>query len=128
MGDRVKKAGDGIADLWRAKVSVVCLEEQQQDLSEFMQHVNGIVSSLKQQFGSLIDDVKGHFQTATQLVGRSTAEQMNSLRAKYEDDRTKVDSLHNQMQDFVLKQKISLDRMAGEVNETKETANNAMKD
>lgn len=121
MDHRTKKAGEGIADLWRAKVSVACLEEQQQDLSEFMQHVNGIVSSLKQQFGSLIDDVKAHFETATQLVGRSTAEQMNVMRTKYQDDLHRVDTLRNEMSHFVSTQKVSLEEMGSEVKSTRET-------
>jgi len=128
MDDSVKKASEDIADLWRAKVSIACLEEQQVDLSEFMQHVNGIVSSLKQQFGSLIDDVKAHFETATQLVGRSTAEQMNVMRTKYQDDLQRVDGLRKEMEEFVSSQKVTLEMMDDEVKSTRETTSSTLKD
>lgn len=128
MDDNVKRASEGIADLWRAKVSIACLEEQQSDLSEFMQHVNGIVSSLKQQFGSLIDDVKAHFETATQLVGRSTAEQMNVMRTKYQDDLQRVDGLRTEMEKFVSSQKVTLEMMDVEVKSTRETTSSTLND
>lgn len=101
MDRRVDESANGIADLWRSKASVTCVEEQQLDLTEFMRHVNSVVSSLKQQFGSLVDDVKGHFQTATQIVGKSTAQQMDTIRGQYEEDIHRIDTVRREIEEFV---------------------------
>lgn len=101
MDQRVDAGANGIADLWRSKASVACVEEQQSDLTEFMRHVNSVVSSLKQQFGSLVDDVKAHFETATKIVGQSTAKQMDSMRSQYEEDVQRIDNVRREIEEFV---------------------------
>mmetsp|Transcript_61162 Transcript_61162/g.115338 ORF Transcript_61162/g.115338 Transcript_61162/m.115338 type:complete len:616 (-) Transcript_61162:36-1883(-) len=101
MDRRVDSNNSGINDLWRSKASVTCVEEQQQDLTEFMRHVNSVVSSLKQQFGSLVDDVKGHFETATKIVGQSTSFQIDAMRHKYEEDVQRIDGVRRDIEEFV---------------------------
>lgn len=93
-----------------------------------MRHVNGIVSSLKQQFGSLIYDVKAHFETATQVVGMSTATQMDTMRTQYENDMQRVDTLRNEIEEFVRDQKSVLENLSGSLESTRETANAAISD
>lgn len=104
MDVRVQENNCSIEDIWRSKASVSCVEEQQQDLTEFMRHVNSVVSALKQQFGSLVDDVKAHFETATKTVGQSTAFQMDNMRKKYEEDVKRIDGVRHDIEEFVQQQ------------------------
>lgn len=126
MDSRVTSSCEGIADLHRAKASVNCLEELQSDMTEFMRHVNGVVSSLKLQFGSLVHDVKGHFETATQVVGRSTAEQMDTMRSRYQQDIRRVDVLRKEIEEFVSNSKGGLVKFATELEDTKEASQAAV--
>merc|ERR1719181_1216693 len=128
MEKRVNSNCEGVADLWRTRASVQVVEEQQRDLAQFMQHVNTIVSSLKQQFGSLVDDVKAHFDTAQKTIGRSAAEQMNTMRIRYQDDTRRVDSLKKEIENFVLDQKSGLQQTRAEMEDLRSTANSAIND
>lgn len=101
MNIRVGKADDNIADLWRSKAAVSCLEEQQQDLTEFMRHVNATVASLRNQFGSLIDDVKSHFQEAAFVVGTTTAKQIEVMRSQCSAEIRKIDEVTEKMDRFM---------------------------
>jgi len=121
MNARVDKASDDIADIWRSKASVNCLEEQQQDLTEFMRHVNATVSALKQQFGSLVDDVKAHFEKAAHVVGTSTAKQMDAMRSQYNVEVSRVDVMHEDMDKFLNKQRKAQRDLSVEVSQTNST-------
>lgn len=101
MNIRVGRADDNIADLWRSKAAVSCLEEQQQDLTEFMRHVNATVASLRNQFGSLIDDVKSHFQEAAFVVGTTTAKQIEVMRSQCSAEIRKIDEVTEKMDRFM---------------------------
>merc|ERR1712113_1227109 len=111
VGNSVGEIVQGVADLWRAKASVVCVEEQQQEFSEFARQVNTHVSGLRQQFGSLVDDVKAHFQTAAHVVGTSTAKQMDDMREHYQEEVQRVDTVLAEIADFVETQKGSQTQM-----------------
>jgi len=128
MDKSVKQSAEGIADLERSKVSVRCLEEQQRDSSEFMLHVNSTVSMLKQQFGSLADDVKAHFETATEVVGRSTATQIQNMRAQYDEDIQRIDVMRNHVDEFASSQKAIVDKLEYDLDTTRETSNVAITD
>mmetsp|Transcript_30352 Transcript_30352/g.77185 ORF Transcript_30352/g.77185 Transcript_30352/m.77185 type:complete len:588 (-) Transcript_30352:45-1808(-) len=95
---------NSITDLWRMKVDVNLVEEQQQEFSEFARGVDAHVSGLGQQFGSLVDEVKAHFQTAAHVVGTSTAQQMDEMRAKYKEDVNRVDVVLAEMKEFMATQ------------------------
>jgi len=118
----VNSASEEIADLWRAKVSVNCLEEQQADLSTHMNHVNGTVSSLKLQFGSLIDDVKAHFETASHIVGRTSADQIDLMRTRYQEDIGRSDILRDEIEEFVRRQTAGFESMTCELASAQESA------
>lgn len=81
---------EAVNDLHISKASVKCVEQQQQEFQEFSRNLLAQTSSLKQQFGSLISDVKAHFETAAQVVGSTTAKQMDEMRARYQEDTTRV--------------------------------------
>merc|ERR1740122_54270 len=115
MGKQVEEITDGVEDLWRSKASVVCLEEQQMDLTEFMRHVNSTISALKQQFGSLVDDVKAHHDTALQVVGQSTAQQIDAMRAKYEAKTQRLDTAWQEIEQFMILQKEGQAKVMSEV-------------
>jgi len=100
MNLRVCQADENIADLWRSKAGVSCLEEQQQDLTEFMRHVNATVSSLRHQFGSLIEDVKKHFQEAANVVATTTSKQIEDMRSQCSAELLKVDIVSEKMERF----------------------------
>lgn len=122
MDGKVNKSCEDVADLWREKAPVTCLEEQQQDLTEFMKHVNSIASSLKQQFGTLVDDVKAHFETASQVVGKSTADQIDVLRREYEQDLKRINDLRDLLEDCARKQVDGQVKLASDLQSTRETA------
>eukprot|EP00427_Karlodinium_veneficum_P025436 CAMPEP_0169112086 /NCGR_PEP_ID=MMETSP1015-20121227/27439_1 /TAXON_ID=342587 /ORGANISM="Karlodinium micrum, Strain CCMP2283" /LENGTH=575 /DNA_ID=CAMNT_0009174083 /DNA_START=78 /DNA_END=1805 /DNA_ORIENTATION=- len=128
MVGRVNNSCEGVADLWRAKASVSCLEEQQQDLEEFMRHTNATVASLKQQFGSLVDDVKSHFETATKVVGKSTAQQMEAIRGQYQQDLARLDRMATEMEDLVSKQKTFQETLQSAFESTRDTTESALED
>merc|ERR1719162_660669 len=105
MAQSVEEAVAGVADLWRSKASVGCVEEQQQEFSEFARQVSAHVSGLRQQFGSLVDDVKAHFQTAARVVATSTSQQMDQMRNQYKSEVGRMDDVLNQMEHFMASQK-----------------------
>jgi len=91
MDADVGQAVNGVKDLWHSKASVTQVQEQQQEFSEFAQALNGQVSGLRQQFGGLVTDVKAHFQTAAEVVGASTAKQLEEMRTQYQEAIYRVD-------------------------------------
>jgi hypothetical protein len=121
MQDRVQAADDNIADIWRSKASVANLERQQQELSEFMNFVNTTVSSLKKQFGSLIDDVKNHFQEAVNVVGITTEKQIEDMRHQCMVELQRVDQVQEEIRLFVDKSKDSHNAMSAEVGSVRDS-------
>mmetsp|Transcript_54252 Transcript_54252/g.86247 ORF Transcript_54252/g.86247 Transcript_54252/m.86247 type:complete len:499 (-) Transcript_54252:16-1512(-) len=101
MSQRVCQADANIADLWRSKAAVSCLEEQQQDLHEFMRHVNATVSSLRHQFGTLVDDVKSHFQEAAKVVGTTTSKQIEDMRSQCSAELLRIDEVAEKIERFM---------------------------
>lgn len=92
-------------DLQRSKASIVVVEEQQQEGAEFTRQITAQVGGLKQQFGSLIDDVKAHFHTALEAVGTSTARQMQDMRAKYQDEARSINRVTAEIDAFLEEQR-----------------------
>lgn len=122
VGNSVGDIVNGVADLWSAKASVGCVEEQQQEFSEFARQVNTHVSGLRQQFGSLVDDVKAHFQTAAHVVGTSTAKQMDDMREHYQEEVQRVDTVLGEIADFVEIQKEQQTKMKTVISDIQEAA------
>jgi len=92
-------------DLQRSKASIVVVEEQQQENAEFTRQMTAQVGALKQQFGSLIDDVKAHFHTALEAVGTSTAQQMDYMRAKYQAETKRISGIISDLDKFLEQQR-----------------------
>lgn len=126
MGSRVDNSCEGVADLWRAKASINCLSEQQQDLEEFMRHTNATVAALKQQFGSLVDDVKAHFETATMVVGKSTAQQMEAIRGQYQQDLERFNRMASEMANLENNQRTFQQTLESGVESTRKTTESAL--
>lgn len=97
----IDKAQWDIADIWRSKASVNSLEEQTADLKNFMNHVDAHVASLRMQFGTLVDDVKKHFEDAVTIVSRSTSQQTSALREQYDKDMKRIDKVQCQLEEHV---------------------------
>jgi len=123
MGKSVRTADESIADIWRSKASVGNLEAQQADLAEFMRHVNATVSSLKLQFGSLVQDVKSHFQEAADVVGTTTAIQMDAMRSQYKEELHRVDIVQSDIKLFVNKTEDHQQDMMDKVTQIRNSAN-----
>lgn len=101
----VAEAKAGVLDLWRAKVDVQCVEEQQQEFSEFARRVDAHVTSSSVQFGNMVDDVKAHFQTAADVVGNITAQQIREMHAKYKEETKKANVVLDSLDSFPRRQK-----------------------
>jgi len=101
----VEEAKQGVVDLWRAKVNVNLVEEQQQEFSEFARRVDAHVAGLGQQFGNLVDDVKAHFQTAADVVGHTTAQQIQEMREKYKEEVKRADVVLENLDSFPRRQR-----------------------
>jgi len=111
-----------ICDLWRSKASVGNLEAQQSDLSEFMRHTNSTVSALKQQFGSLTEDVKSHFHEAANVVSVTTSIQIEDMRSQYKDEVNSINEVHNHIKSFCQKASEDQRSIEAEVMSIKDAA------
>jgi DNA-binding ferritin-like protein len=120
MNQHVRQASEDIADIWRSKADVSCLEEQQQDLTEFMRHVNATVSSLRQQFGSLIDDVKSHFEVSANVVGTTTAKQIEDMRTECKKELKRVDEAVVKIDEFMRSTQDYQETLQSQVEEDQE--------
>lgn len=94
----------GVADLWRTKATVTAMEEQQQTFVEHQRNVNAMVAQLKAQLAGIVNDVKGHFQTAADVVNTTTARQIQDMREKYLLEIGRVDSIMKDNAGFGQKQ------------------------
>ncbi|CAJ1340514.1 unnamed protein product, partial [Effrenium voratum] len=84
---------EGIADLWRAKATVASVQEQQDTFAEFSRSLTDAVESLRLQLGSVVGEVKEHFQTAAQVMSASTSKQIASMRSQYAHDTGRMDDI-----------------------------------
>jgi len=122
----VAQAVKGVKDLWRSKASVTCVEEQQQEFAEFAQQLNAHVSGLRYQFGGLVEDVKQHFQTAADVVGTSTAKQMDAMRVQYGLDTARVDKKMIDMDNLVAEQRKVEAKMNNEISDVRQHSEREM--
>jgi hypothetical protein len=113
-------------DLQRSKASIVVVEEQQQENAEFTRQMTAQVGALKQQFGSLIDDVKAHFHTALEAVGTSTARQMEDMRAKYQDEARSINRVTADIDAFLEEQRGAQTALKDEVAEARKDARSSI--
>lgn len=87
---------ESVADLWRAKASASSVEEQQQTFMEFQRNLNDAVASLRLRVNSVVDEVKGHFQTAVRVISTSTSKQIDTMRTQYAEDIGRMDEVMQQ--------------------------------
>jgi hypothetical protein len=113
-------------DLQRSKASIVVVEEQQQENAEFTRQITAQVGGLKQQFGSLIDDVKAHFHTALEAVGTSTARQMEGMQAKYQDEARSINRVTADIDAFLEEQRGAQTALKDEVAEARKDARSSI--
>jgi len=122
----VAQAVKGVKDLWHSKASVSGVEEQQQEFAEFAQQLNGHVSGLRHQFGGLVADLKQHFQTAADVVGTSTAKQMDAMRVQYGLDSVRVDKKMTDIDSFVAEQRQAEAKMNSEISDARDDTEREM--
>jgi chromosome segregation ATPase len=88
-------------ELDQTKASVACIDKQQQEFSDFAHQVSDQVGVLRQQFGTLVDDVKAHFETASKVVATSTAKQVADMRESYRSEVARMDTALNDIESFL---------------------------
>merc|ERR1719221_204616 len=115
MSQRVDECVDIVSDLQRSKASVICMEELQQDLTEFIRHMSMTVSSLKAQSSTLVEDVKEHMQTAAKVAGMSVAKQMDAMREEYQREVNRIDKIRRELDDFTEHEKQQLSALRAEI-------------
>ncbi|CAE7362795.1 unnamed protein product [Symbiodinium natans] len=87
---------ESVADLWRAKASAASVEEQQQTFIEFQRNLSDAVAALRLRVDHVVDEVKGHFQTAVRVISTSTSKQISSMRTQYSEDIGRLDEVMQQ--------------------------------
>eukprot|EP00811_Abedinium_folium_P024911 NODE_3505_length_2026_cov_7.953660.p1 GENE.NODE_3505_length_2026_cov_7.953660~~NODE_3505_length_2026_cov_7.953660.p1 ORF type:complete len:575 (-),score=100.36 NODE_3505_length_2026_cov_7.953660:181-1905(-) len=107
-----------IVNLQRSKASVECVEEQQRQADGFTRHMAVQLTSLKERFETLVDDLKQHFVTSSEVIGASTGQQMDEFRAKAAEELDRSNAARAEMRDFVTHQRLLQGRLEGEVGET----------
>jgi predicted nucleic acid-binding Zn-ribbon protein len=104
MSKTVMEAITVMDELDLTKASVSCIEKQQQEFSEFAHQVSDHVGVLRQQFGTLVDDVKAHFETASKVVATSTEKQVADMRESYRSEVTRMDTALSNIESFLKSQ------------------------
>lgn len=104
MSKTVMEAITVMDELDLTKASVSCIEKQQQEFSEFAHQVSDHVGVLRQQFGTLVDDVKAHFETASKVVATSTAKQVADMRESYRSEVARMDTVLSEIEAFMASQ------------------------
>eukprot|EP00929_Paragymnodinium_shiwhaense_P009600 TRINITY_DN113830_c0_g1_i1.p1 TRINITY_DN113830_c0_g1~~TRINITY_DN113830_c0_g1_i1.p1 ORF type:complete len:549 (+),score=165.41 TRINITY_DN113830_c0_g1_i1:87-1733(+) len=105
MASHVRQALGGIEDLEKTKATVKVVDEQQREFSEFASKLTAQVLGLRSQFGTLVDDVKAHFETAAKVVASSTAQQLDDLREQHKTQANRMEDVLREMDEFVKAQK-----------------------
>jgi len=83
---------------------------------------------LRQQFGSLVDDVKAHFHTATKVVATSTSEQIDQMRESYKNDTSRMDTTLKEVETFMASQKGTQQAFKNEVEKLTDVAKSEIVD
>jgi len=104
LSTSVAQALDGVTTLEKSKVAVESVAQQQSEFREFASNLEARVSGLSSQFGSMVHDVKAHFETASNTMVQTTAGQMDSLRIIFNEGVRKVDVALKDVSAFLRKQ------------------------
>mmetsp|Transcript_89876 Transcript_89876/g.159907 ORF Transcript_89876/g.159907 Transcript_89876/m.159907 type:complete len:543 (-) Transcript_89876:25-1653(-) len=98
---------DRVEILNRDKAPMTSVETQQQTFVEFARNVDAMVLQLRMQIHTMVDDLKGHFQTAADVVNTATSRQIQDMREKYLNDLEQVKEILAQNAGYAEQQKTS---------------------
>jgi len=79
-----------VTSLSREKASATSVQEQQQTFVEFAQNVDAMVLQLRIQLHNMVNDLKGHFQTAADVVNMTSSRQIQDMRENYHKELEQV--------------------------------------
>jgi len=101
MSDSVCDAVSGVQDLHAGKASIALVMAHQSESLERLGHINEDVDRLRQQFCSLVEDVKAHFHTGADVLQTSVAQQIDSLRGSFVEEVARMDSLQKEVEEII---------------------------
>lgn len=98
---RFEKLEQMVADLQEGKAEAGLLSKLRGDVERMVYEANTSVSSMKQQVGNVVNDVREHFRTASQTVAAHNATFVREVREQYQEELQNAARTRNEVQEFM---------------------------
>lgn len=109
--DLVRTLSEQCKKMQSEKANVVQLEALQEEVSELIRDANGSVAVLKRTMGTVVNDVKEHFKTATNTVANQNAHMLSEVRVSYQDELNQVAKMRGDIVKFMQETQNNTDRL-----------------
>lgn len=109
--DLVIQLSEEMKRMQHDKANVTQLEAVQDDVNELIRDANANVTMLKQTVDTMVNDVKKHFQTATETVAAHNATMLGEVRTSYQEELSKVSALRSEVKVFMEETRTNIERI-----------------
>jgi hypothetical protein len=109
--DIVMSLSEGMKRMQTDKADVGQLEAVQDDVNELVRDANTTVTTLKTTVDSMVNDLKSHFNTATNTVAAHNATMLSEVRESYQKELNQAAELRHEVTRFMQDTQKSVSRL-----------------
>lgn len=104
-----------VAELQESKAEAAHLDKLRQEVSRMVHEANTSVTQMKTNVGTVVNDVKEHFRTASQTISAHNATFISEVRQQYQLELEEAAKLRGEVQDFMAQMAKSIDSLDARV-------------
>uniref|UniRef100_A0A7S4UX91 Uncharacterized protein n=1 Tax=Alexandrium monilatum TaxID=311494 RepID=A0A7S4UX91_9DINO len=92
---------DAVSELQQGKAEAAQLDKLRAEVQRMVHEANAAVASMKQTVGSVVNEVREHFRTASQTIAAHNATFVGEVRSEYQAELANAARLRDEVKDFV---------------------------